>query len=268
MIFAMLTKNRIPAVTVSEGGTVHADRSTVRYDQDVVYTITPDAGYAVADVIVDGRSVGAVTEYTFENVRKQHTLEVVFEKSIWVNPYSDIAETDRFYPDVAYVTEKGIMNGMEETDRFAPEESISRAMLVTVLWRMAGQPVVNYLMRFEDVPQGLWYSEAVRWAAAERIAEGYDGRFRPDDPITREELSVILYRYEQKLGGGFKGMWMFPLRFSDAADVSEWAYEAVCWLTMKGIYVTREDGRLAPGEEVSRSETAAFLHRYCEMKES
>ena len=262
-LMAMLTKEITPAVTASEGGTVTADRTSVRYKQDITYTITPDTGCAVADVIVDGKSVGAVSEYTFENVRRQHSMEVVFVKTGWNNPYSDVRESDWFYEDVAYVSENGIMSGMEEGGIFSPEANISRAMFVTLLWRMAGEPVVNYLMRFEDVPQGLWYSEAVRWAAAERFVFGYDGCFNPDDPITREELAVILYRYEQKKGGGFKGMWMFPLRYSDAADVSEWAYEAICWLTMKGIYVVREDGVLNPAEDASRADTAAFLHRYC-----
>ena len=263
MIMIMLTKNFIPDVTAGEGGTAVADRSSVRYNQDITYTITPDEGYAVADVIVNGESVGAVSEYTFENVRKQHRIEVVFEKIGWKNPYSDVTEADWFYEDVAYVSENGIMNGVIENDTFAPDASASRATLITTLWRLAGEPVVNYAMNFADVPQDMWYSEAVRWAASERIVQGYDGRFNPDDPITREELAVILYRYEQKLGGGFKGMWMFPLRYSDAAEVSEWAYEAICWLTMKGIYVSPEEGVLNPAEEATRADIAAFLHRYC-----
>ena len=159
--------------------------------------------------------------------------------------------------------DNGTMNGVIENDTFAPDASASRATLITTLWRLAGEPVVNYAMNFADVPQDMWYSEAVRWAASERIVQGYDGRFNPDDPITREELAVILYRYEQKMGGGFKGMWMFPLRYSDEAEVSEWAYEAICWLTMKGIYVSLEEGVLNPAEEATRADIAAFLHRYC-----
>ena len=150
--------------------------------------------------------------------------------------------------------------------------TLTRAMAVTVLWRLAGEPVVNYLMQFEDVPQGMWYSEAIRWAAAEGIVLGYgDGTFGAEDSITREQLAVILYRYEQYLGGGFTGMWMFPLRYNDAEDVADWAYEAICWLTMKDIYVTNEGTLLDPGEKATRAETAAFLCRFskhCEEQEA
>ena len=160
------------------------------------------------------------------------------------------------------------MNGVSE-DRFSPDDELTRAMLVTTLWRLAGQPVVNYLMQFEDVPQDEWYSEAVRWAAAEGIVLGYgDGIFGTNDSITREQLATILYRYEQYLGGGFTGMWMFPLRYDDAEAVADWAYEAICWLTMKDIYITNEDTLLEPGEKATRAETAAFLCRFCKHHEA
>ena len=89
-----------------------------------------------------------------------------------------------------------------------------------------------------------------------------DGTFGTNDPITREQLATILYRYEQYLGGGFKGLWVYRMDFSDLSDVSDWSYEAVAWLNMKNVYVFREEKRLSPKEKATRAETAAFLHRY------
>jgi len=268
MIMDMMSQKFTTALTAGEGGTVTADRTSVRYNQNITYTITPDEGYAVADVIVDGKSVGAVSVYTLKNVRKNHTIEVVFEKIGWQNPYSDVTGADWFYEDVQFVSENGLMNGTSE-DRFSPDDVLTRAMLVTTLWRLAGQPVVNYLMQFEDVPQDEWYTEAIRWAASEGIVLGYgDGIFGTNDSITREQLAVILYRYEQHLGGGFTGMWMFPLRYDDAEAVADWAYEAICWLTMKDVYVTHDGNLLDPGEKATRAETAAFLCRFCKHHET
>ncbi|MBQ5887114.1 MAG: S-layer homology domain-containing protein, partial [Clostridia bacterium] len=126
--------------------------------------------------------------------------------------------------------------------------------------------VVNYAMDFEDVAAEQWYTEAIRWAASEKIVEGYgDGRFGTDDPITREQLAAILYRYEQKSGGGFKGLWMYRMDYVDLADVSDWAYEAICWMNMNGIVEGRPGKILDPKGTASRVEAAAMIQRYCEL---
>ena len=225
-------------------------------------TLTPDEGFRIADVLVDGKSVGAVSEYVFKNMRKNHTIEAVFERIPWENPYADVTAESRYYEDVRFVSEKGLMSGAE--GRFDPEGELSRAMFVTVLWRMAGEPVVNYILPFGDVSQGEWYSEAVRWAAAQGIVKGDGAKFAPDASITREEMAVMLYRYEQKQGGGFKGMWMFRLNVPDREKLSDWAYEAACYWTMHGVYPARDDGSLAPAESATRAEAAAILRGFCE----
>ena len=179
-----------------------------------------------------------------------------------MNPFKDIQRNDWYYSDIRYVCENGLMIGTGE-DIFAPDAALTRAMLVTILWRAAGQPAADDSADFRDVPAGQCYSDAIAWASANGIVLGYgDGIFGTNDSITRQQLAVILYRYEQHLGGGFKGIGMYHPDAADLVDVSDWAYEAVCWMAMKNIYVLREENRLAPRENATRAEAAAFLHSY------
>ena len=250
--------------SATDGGSISpAGTIEVRYDGSVSYTFTPDDGYMLADIIVDGESrideVGADGSFTLERVREDHTIEAVFAPLPWENPYSDIDEESPYYDDVKFVTENGLMDGLPD-GLFAPDLTLSRAMAVTILWRAEGCPVVNYLMQFEDVAEDEWYSEAVRWASAEGIVNGYDDiTFGPNNEVTREQLAAILYRYLQYHDGGFDGLWMFRLDYDDAADVSDWAYEPVCWLVMNDIYPSR-DGQLCPTEPATRAETASMVH--------
>ena len=120
--------------------------------------------------------------------------------------FTDVPADAWYAGAVRYCRENGLMSGISDTI-FAPEATLTRAMLVTILWRQAGKPVVNYLMRFSDVPEGQWYSEAVRWAASEKLVAGYgDGRFGTDDPITQEQLDLIFRRYtDQPVTDGIPG---------------------------------------------------------------
>ena len=262
MLLLLMKQSYSVTTSANEGGTITADAEKVKFNKSITVTVTPDEGFRIADVLVDGKSVGAVSEYTCKNMRKNHTIEAVFERIPWENPYADVTAESRYYEDVRFVSEKGLMIGAE--GRFDPEGELSRAMFVTVLWRLAGEPVVNYILPFGDVSQGEWYSEAVRWAAAQGIVKGDGAKFAPDAPITREEMAVMLYRYEQQLGGGFKGMWMFRLNVPDREKLSDWAYEAACYWTMHGVYPARDDGSLAPAESATRAEAAALLRGFCE----
>ncbi len=254
----------------SEGGTITpAGITKVKYSRDQAYIITPDEGYVIQDVLVDGESVGAVEVYSFDNVRKAHSITAVFAEIPWTNPFTDVRETDVYYDDIQYVCQNGLMFGTNaEGTIFSPDQTLTRAMLVTSLWCADGQHVVDSPVDFFDVPADQGYSKAIAWASANGIVLGSgDGTFGPNAPITREQLAAILYRYEQYLDGGFSGTWMFPLQYDDAADVADWAYEAICWLTMKNIYVIREDGQLDPKEDATRAEAAAFLRRFCQYQE-
>ena len=186
----------------------------------------------------------------------------------WVSlelPFRDVRPEDWFYADVRYVYEAGLMNGTAE-GLFSPDLFTSRAMIVTVLWRLSGSPVVNYYMPFADVDQAAWYAEAVRWAASCGIVTGYDnGNFGPNDPITREQLAAILYRcaaYRQEdtsIGADTN-----ILSFTDAASVSEYAVPALQWACGAGI-LQGADGALLPTHPATRVQTAAILHRFCQQ---
>ena len=117
-------------------------------------------------------------------------------------------------------------------------------------------------MPFDDVKESDWYAKAVSWAESQGIVNGFeDGAFRPNDPITREQLAAILYRYAQSKGQGFQGLWSFKLDFPDAGDVSDWATEAMSWMVMNGV-INGKDGKLVPGGNASRAEAATMLQRF------
>lgn len=145
----------------------------------------------------------------------------------------------------------------------APEAPLTRAELVGALYEREGKPVVNFAMDYSDVAQGDAYAEAIRWAASEGIAGGYgDGTFGPGDAVTREQMAVILYQYAKYHDQGFTGAWAFPLGYEDAGEVSEFAYEAVCWVTMKDIMGSVEENRFAPGDTVTHQQAALMLQQY------
>ena len=186
----------------------------------------------------------------------------------WVSlelPFRDVRPEDWFYDDVRYVYESGLMNGTAE-GLFSPDLFTSRAMIVTVLWRLSGSPVVNYYMPFADVDQAAWYAEAVRWAASCGIVTGYDnGNFGPNDPITREQLAAILYRcaaYRQEDTSISADTNI--LSFTDAASVSEYAVPTLQWACGAGI-LQGADGALLPTHPATRAQTAAILHRFCQQ---
>ena len=141
-----------------------------------------------------------------------------------------------------------------------PDDAATRADAAVSLWEASGCPVVNYAMTFVDVSQDASYAEAVRWCAAEGLMCGYDAAvFGPEDPVTRQQLAAVLYRCVKQQGGGFTGMWMFPLRFTDAAQVRDWAYEPLCWMTMKGVLAGDSEGALCPNGPVARGELAGLV---------
>lgn len=158
----------------------------------------------------------------------------------------------------------------EEADAVPTETGIlTRAGLVGMLHEAAGKPVVNYAMQYGDVSQDTDYAEAVRWATSEGIVNGCQGgEFRPDDPITREQLAVILYRYVQTQGQGFTGAWAFPLDYEDAASISDYAYEAMCWMTMKGILSEAGGHQIAPGATVTTQEGTEIIAHLMEVLET
>lgn len=179
--------------------------------------------------------------------------------------FADVPAAAWYADAVQYVYENGLMTGVSESE-FAPDGTATRGQIVTILWRLAGSPVVNYAMRYADVDEGAWYGEAVRWAASTGVVTGYtESSFGPNDVITREQLAAILYRYIKTQGQGFTGMWYFPLRYDDAASISSWADEAMHWCVMKGVLNGTGEATLSPQLTATRAQLAAILRRFCEL---
>lgn len=176
--------------------------------------------------------------------------------------FTDLDPTLWYHDGIHFCLETGMMNGVGG-GKFRPGGAASRAMIVTILYRLENEPEVTAENPFADVSDGKWYTDAVIWASENRLVEGYgDGTFRPDLPISREQLAAILYRYARSKGHGFTGMWMFPLDYPDASEIASWADEAMHWMVMNGV-INGKDGNLVPGGDASRAEAAAMLMRFC-----
>ncbi|MBR2781745.1 MAG: leucine-rich repeat protein [Oscillospiraceae bacterium] len=177
-------------------------------------------------------------------------------------PFVDVPDTAYYADSVQWAWENDIVSGTDLL-HFSPDGIVSRAQMVTFLWRAAGRPApISKTSPFDDVTENRYYYEAVLWAAENGITAGTgNGKFSPDDPVTRAQVAAFLYRYEQANGGGFKGLWFFPLDYADANDVPNYAYEAFCYLTKEGI-IYGTGGKLLPNDPCLRSQIVAILHRF------
>ena len=255
----------VTATAGDHGSISHAGKTVVKSGDNVTYVITPDEGYEIASVLVNGADIGAVREYTFWNVKSDCTISVSFREipAAHYNPFVDVNPGDAYYDAVLYVYENGLFKGVSETE-FAPDTTMTRAMFVTVLGRMAGvNPLLYQKSSFTDVEVGQWYSPYVEWAAQSGIVLGYgDGTFGLNDEITVEQAAVILARY-----AAFTGRSTYTLRtlhdFADSADVSDWAVYSMKWIVNTGIY-TGENGMLSPKSLAKRSLVAAMLYNYAD----
>ena len=177
--------------------------------------------------------------------------------------FSDVKTNDWFYANVQYVVENNLMNGVAE-DKFAPNDTLTRAMLVTVLYRNVGEPAVNKSIPFADVDMGSWYANAVVWAKQNGIVNGVnETEFAPDANITREQIATIMFRYAQ-----YKGMEAVTLEenlhFTDANEISEFAVSAMNWAVGTGLMNGKSATTINPKDNATRAEIAAILQRFIE----
>ena len=182
--------------------------------------------------------------------------------------FVDVTEVDWFYGDVEYAFENGIINGVGD-DRFAPNGTMTRAMAVTMLYRMAGEPDVGEVkyQPFDDVPLGQWYTDAIVWAKWHGIVNGYDGfEFGPDDNVIRSQFSVMLFRYAShkklKILITDADASNFNLPFRDKSQISGYAKLPVSLLSSAGIINGKDNGIFDPYADITRAEAAAMLHRF------
>lgn len=178
-----------------------------------------------------------------------------------VEQFSDVSEDAWYYEPVQYTLENGLMVGMNDTD-FAPEANMTRAMFVTVLYRMAGEPDLSHEAvgePFEDVGDS-WYTNAVYWARLNGIVEGHSPEiFSPDQPITREQMAVIVYRFAKLAQLDTKAE--SAADYTDGAGISGYARDAVLWSTASGILQGHEDNTFDPAANTTRAQAAALFER-------
>ena len=245
--------------TAGTGGSISPSGNvSVREGRDQTFTITPDKGYAVANVKIDGKSIGAVKSYTFENVRRTHTIEVIFMKANG-NPqtgvFVDVA-TGSYYEDaVDWAVENGITKGTDDT-HFSPDGICTRAQAVTFLWRAAGSPKPETrAMPFTDVPAGSYYYDAVLWAVENGITEGTsDTTFSPNMTCSRAQIVTFLWRSEKSPAAGTANPF---------ADVKSTAYYAgaVLWAVKEDITKGTTNTTFSPDADCTRAQIVTFLWR-------
>ena len=182
------------------------------------------------------------------------------------NPFTDVSEKDWFYGDVMFVYENGLMLGTSKT-LFSPHGMATRGMMATILWRMEGSPVPKGKNSFTDVEAGKWYADAITWTAENSIFAGYGkDKFGPDDPITREQLAAIFYRYADYKGYDLTVKGNLD-KFKDADKITDYAKTAMQWAVGSGLVKGKSGNLLDPQGTATRAEIAAMLHRFIEKYE-
>ena len=262
----------IITASASIGGEISPDKKvTVSRGADQTFVIKPAVGYVISDVLVDGKSVGPQTSYTFKDVRASHTIQALFvaedmsghgrhgdcpkDETCPIWPYTDSIPTAWYHDGVHYCIERGLMIGTAPA-LWEPNIPFSRAMMAQVLYNNGGRPEVSGEGVFADVDKE-WYWPAITWGGRNKVLWGYgDGNYGPQDSITREQLATLLWRYSGQPQAGVQ------LNFSDAAQVSDYAREALCWASQHGVINGYPDGSFRPQGYASRAEAAQMIMRY------
>lgn len=260
----------------TENGSVKANEDRASEGETVYLTVKADKGYVLDKLTVTDADDEKITvkekgenEYTFTMPDTKVTVKATFVKETEEKPetaelpFTDVTEGNWFYKAVVYVYEQKLMSGVSETE-FAPQTSLTRAMLAQVLYNMENQPEATTTGAFTDVPDYQWYANAVNWAASENIVAGMgDGIFVPNSPVTREQMAAILYRYAQ-----YKGYDTTKTAdisdFTDGNKTSAWAVPAMQWAVGTGLISGQGDGILAPNGTATRAEVAQILMNFCE----
>ena len=239
--------------TAGAGGSITPSGDvSVRAGANQTFTITPNRGYAVSDVKIDGRSIGAVRSYTFENISASHTIEVQFRVR---SSFVDVPSGSYYEDAVDWAVANGITTGTDAA-HFSPDGICTRAQAVTFLWRVAGRPAPeSRTMPFTDVPADSYYYDAVLWAVENGITKGTSSTtFSPDDTCTRAQIVTFLWRSEQSPAAGSSNPF---------TDVSADAYyaDAVLWAVKEAITTGTTRTTFSPDAECTRAQIVAFLWR-------
>ena len=249
------------SVIETEHGKVELSQDKVYSGNSVTITAIPDEGYAVSDMLINGKSVGRETVYTISAVRSNIEVKVIFgEKSDL--PFIDVLKSDWFYPYVKSAYENKFMLGTSQ-DRFSPRMPITRGMFVTLLYRIDGEKAEGEKV-FLDVAEDAYYKNAVAWASANGIVKGVtETKFDPDKSITREQIAALLYRYAQYKGYDVSvGENTNILSYTDAQSVSEYAIPAVQYAVGAELMQGKSETTLNPKDDATRAEAATIIDRF------
>lgn len=249
-----------PSVSVSgSGGKVEAT-------DDGTVTITPDAGYQIEKITVNGEEVDIPADGKLTGLDANDTVVITFEKAEAGMPFADVAD-DAWYADaVQYVYENGMMNGTSDTI-FNPNATTTRGMIVTILHRLEGEPAA-VASSFTDVQRGAWYADAIAWAAANSVVNGVsETSFAPDSSITREQLVAILYRYAQCKGYDVTAV-VDLQAYSDVSQISDYALTAMQWANAEQLITGSGATTLDPQGYVTRAQVATILMRFSKCVEN
>ena len=236
-----------------------------KYGQIVYITAVPDYGCTLSSLSVRTATGDSVRVYNAQKADTYYfympdqyvSVSAVFTGKYTSVPFNDVSYGDWYYDAVQFVYSKGIMDGVDYY-KFAPNGTITRGMILTMLWRMAGEPFEMPVTSFTDVEIGRYYTTAVAWACRNGIADGMgESTFGPNDAITREELVTLLYRYAQYFGHSCIGTSIEG--FADAGSVSSYAYNAMCWAYKAGVVTGTTGSRLNPQGTASRAEAAQMI---------
>ncbi len=302
-------------ITASAGeyGTITPDgEKTLAEGSDQDYTITANNGYRVSDVLVDGVSIGAKNSYTFGNVDANHVIEAIFTTdnsqlvnrddddddstsiSVTVNEQNSEADTDtdtaesvaeveidqnkiplaqsewryqdvspqrEFYRAVENLSQKGLLKGTGNR-LFTPYKAVDRATLVTLMYRITGQPAVQQMQTFNDVMLNQWYSNAIIWAKQNEVVKGYsEVEFAPFDVLTKEQIITILYRYQQQAGKNVVDNSVNLMDYPDYTKISPYARQAIAWAIANDMLTLDDFGRINPQEKITRAAMAMLLDK-------
>ena len=262
------------SVEDTDNGSVKVSPTRASKGSTVTVTVKPDEGYELDELTVTDKNGDSVKltdkgdgKYTFQMPASKVTVEAVFtavEPEPEGLPFTDVTSRDWFYDAVAYVYDKGMMEGTTDTT-FAPAMNLTRSMIAQVLYNLEERPEAPGASGFTDVAAGAWYADAVNWAAARGIVKGYDtGAFGPEDSVTREQLAAILYRYAQAKGYDTTQGGMAVREFSDSASISDWAQEAMAWAVNAQVLSGKGNGVLDPQGTATRAEVAQMLMNFGE----
>ena len=260
------------SVEDTDNGSVEVSPTRASKGSTVTVTVKPDEGYELDELTVtdkNGESVKLTDKgdgkYTFKMPASKVTVEAVFTAAkVEGLPFTDVTSGDWFYDAVAYVYDKGMMEGTTDTT-FAPAMNLTRSMIAQVLYNLEERPEAPGAAGFPDVAAGAWYADAVNWAAARGIVKGYDtGAFGPEDSVTREQLAAILYRYAQAKGYDTTQGGMAVREFSDSASISDWAQTAMSWAVNAQVLSGKGNGVLDPQGTATRAEVAQMLMNFGE----